>query len=128
MPLIAAPPVPPTPPTPPAPPSPPSPPLPTGESNLSYLEAAARGIGASMDAERFRVVVNKSTVPIGSGNLVETLVREGIAEGGNGEETPMKVDAKLGVAVPLRAGVLLERLPLRLIVLAVSLGSKRRRH
>jgi UDPglucose 6-dehydrogenase len=59
-----------------------TPPLPTGESNLNYLEAAARGIGASMDADRFRVVVNKSTVPIGSGNLVETLVREGIAEGG----------------------------------------------
>jgi len=58
-----------------------TPPLPTGESNLSYLEAAARGIGASMDSHRFRVVVNKSTVPIGSGNLVETLVREGIAEG-----------------------------------------------
>jgi UDPglucose 6-dehydrogenase len=29
---------------------------------------------------QFRVVVNKSTVPVGSGNLVETLVREGIRE------------------------------------------------
>jgi UDPglucose 6-dehydrogenase len=57
-----------------------TPPLPSGESNLTYLEAAARGIGAAMDAERFRVVVNKSTVPIGSGNLVETLVREGVME------------------------------------------------
>ena len=28
----------------------------------------------------FRVVVNKSTVPVGSGNLVDTLVREGIDE------------------------------------------------
>jgi len=33
-----------------------------------------------MDAARFRVVVNKSTVPVGSGNLVEALVREGIEE------------------------------------------------
>ena len=33
-----------------------------------------------MDGKRFRVVVNKSTVPIGSGNLVETLVREGLVE------------------------------------------------
>jgi UDPglucose 6-dehydrogenase len=57
-----------------------TPPLPSGESNLAYLEAAARGIGASMDAERFRVVVNKSTVPIGSGNLVGALVREGLHE------------------------------------------------
>jgi UDPglucose 6-dehydrogenase len=57
-----------------------TPPLPSGESNLAYLEAAARGIGASMDSSKFRVVVNKSTVPVGSGNLVETLVREGIEE------------------------------------------------
>src|ERR1700683_5146135 len=41
-----------------------------GEANLSYLEDAARGIGASMDGGRFRVVVNKSTVPVGCGNLV----------------------------------------------------------
>src|ERR1017187_4942271 len=57
-----------------------TPPLPSGESNLSYLEAAARGIGAAMDSERFRVVVNKSTVPVGSGNLVGALVREGLLE------------------------------------------------
>ena len=44
-------------------------PLPSGESNLAYLESAARGIGAAMDPSRFRVVVNKSTVPVGSGNL-----------------------------------------------------------
>ncbi len=55
-----------------------TPPLPSGEPNLEYLEAAARSIGAAMDGSRFRVVVNKSTVPVGSGNLVETLVREGI--------------------------------------------------
>src|SRR4051812_25614936 len=55
-----------------------TPPLPSGESNLTYLEAAARGIGAAMDGSRFRVVVNKSTVPVGSGNLVDALVREGI--------------------------------------------------
>src|SRR5580698_4162514 len=57
-----------------------TPPLPSGESNLAYLESAARGIGAAMDASRFRVVVNKSTVPVGSGNLVEALVRDGILE------------------------------------------------
>jgi UDPglucose 6-dehydrogenase len=57
-----------------------TPPLPSGESNLVYLEAAARGIGAAMDTSRFRVVVNKSTVPVGSGNLVGALVREGVTE------------------------------------------------
>src|SRR5215471_13461909 len=62
-----------------------TPPLPTGEANLCYLESAARQIGAAMDGSRFRVVVNKSTVPVGSGNLVEALVREGIAEAGRRE-------------------------------------------
>ena len=57
-----------------------TPPLPSGEANLAYLEAAARAVGAALDTSRFRVVVNKSTVPVGSANLVETLVREGMVE------------------------------------------------
>jgi UDPglucose 6-dehydrogenase len=57
-----------------------TPPRPSGEADLSYLEAAARSIGSCMDAGRYRLVVNKSTVQVGSGNLVETLVREGIRE------------------------------------------------
>jgi UDPglucose 6-dehydrogenase len=57
-----------------------TPPLPSGESNLAYLEAAARGIGAAMDSSRYRVVINKSTVPVGSGNLVGALIREGVSE------------------------------------------------
>ena len=71
-----------------------TPPQPTGEANLSYLEAAARSIGAAMDSSRFRVVVNKSTVPIGCGNLVETLVREGIYDA-HLQESP---EIRFGVA------------------------------
>src|SRR5438552_10069691 len=63
-----------------------TPPGPGGEADLSYLESAARGIGAAMDAGRFRVVVNKSTVPVGSGNLVEALLREGIRDTRPAEE------------------------------------------
>src|SRR5207302_4495296 len=63
-----------------------TPPRPNGEANLSYLESAARSIGAAMNAERFRVVVNKSTVPVGCGNLVEALLREGIRESRPAEE------------------------------------------
>src|SRR6185436_7227190 len=37
-------------------------------------------IGAGMDASRRRVVVNKSTVPVGSGNLVAALIHEGIRD------------------------------------------------
>ena len=62
-----------------------TPPLPSGEANLCYLEAAANSVGAAMDGSRFRVVVNKSTVPVGSGNLVETLVREGISTNASSE-------------------------------------------
>ncbi|MDX2029990.1 MAG: UDP-glucose/GDP-mannose dehydrogenase family protein [Blastocatellia bacterium] len=57
-----------------------TPPLPTGRANLAYVEAVAREIGRSIDCERRRVIVNKSTVPIGSGNWVEMLVREGLNE------------------------------------------------
>ncbi len=57
-----------------------TPPLPTGRANLSYVEAVAREIGRSLDCERRRVIVNKSTVPIGSGNWVEMLVKEGLNE------------------------------------------------
>ncbi len=52
----------------------------SGEADLRYLEAAARSVGAGMEPGHYYVVVNKSTVPVGSGNLVETLVREGLIE------------------------------------------------
>src|SRR5438445_8273003 len=63
-----------------------TPPRPSGEANLTFLEVVARSIGASMDCTLFRVVVNKSTVPVGSGNLVGTLIREGIIESRPGQE------------------------------------------
>ena len=54
-----------------------TPPLPSGEPDLQYVEAVARGIGAAVTDQKVRVVVNKSTVPIGSGNWVEMLVEDG---------------------------------------------------
>jgi UDPglucose 6-dehydrogenase len=48
---------------------------PDGSPDLRYLSEAARGIGQHFDGE-FVVVVNKSTVPIGSGNWVGSLMRE----------------------------------------------------
>ena len=71
-----------------------TPSLPSGESNLSYLETAGRTIGSVMDGSRYSVVVNKSTVPVGCGNLVETLVREGIRESNAGKVR----DIQFGVA------------------------------
>src|SRR5258707_14649342 len=52
-----------------------TPPSADGSPDLRYLSAAAKGIGEHYDGD-FLVVVNKSTVPIGSGNWVGSLVRE----------------------------------------------------
>ncbi len=48
---------------------------PDGNPDLSYLRSAAMAVGDHL-GEGFTVVVNKSTVPIGCGNWVESLVRE----------------------------------------------------
>ena len=56
-----------------------TPPLPTGESDTRYVEAVARGIGTHLK-DGYKVIVNKSTVPIGSGDWVRMIVLDGIAE------------------------------------------------
>jgi UDPglucose 6-dehydrogenase len=56
-----------------------TPPLPTGESDTRYVEAVARGIGENLNGG-YKVIVNKSTVPIGSGDWVRMLVLDGVAE------------------------------------------------
>jgi UDPglucose 6-dehydrogenase len=56
-----------------------TPPLPTGESDTRYVEAVARGIGENLN-NGYKVIVNKSTVPIGSGDWVRMLVLDGISE------------------------------------------------
>jgi UDPglucose 6-dehydrogenase len=56
-----------------------TPPLPTGESDTRYVEAVARGIGENLNGG-YKVIVNKSTVPIGSGDWVRMLVLDGITE------------------------------------------------
>jgi UDPglucose 6-dehydrogenase len=56
-----------------------TPPLPTGESDTRYVEAVARGIGSHLNGG-YKVIVNKSTVPIGSGDWVRMLVLDGVAE------------------------------------------------
>jgi UDPglucose 6-dehydrogenase len=55
-----------------------TPPQASGKPDLSSVEAVARSIGRALDSDRHRVIVNKSTVPIGSGNWVEMLIKDGI--------------------------------------------------
>jgi UDPglucose 6-dehydrogenase len=52
-----------------------TPSLPDGNPNLTYLKSAAQSIGNHIESP-YVVIVNKSTVPIGSGNWVESLVRD----------------------------------------------------
>jgi len=61
-----------------------TPPGPNGSPNLSYLESAAKGIGERLGDE-FVVVVNKSTVPIGSGDWVGSLVHEAFEQRNGGK-------------------------------------------
>ncbi len=56
-----------------------TPPLPNGSSDTQYVEAVARGIGQHLTDE-YKVIVNKSTVPIGSGDWVKMLVLDGVVE------------------------------------------------
>ncbi len=54
-----------------------------GAPDLQYLRAAAHGVGEQLGSH-FTVIVNKSTVPIGSGNWVGSLVRDAVeAKGGS---------------------------------------------
>jgi UDPglucose 6-dehydrogenase len=59
-----------------------------GSADLSSVAAVAKGIGRSLAEAKERthplVVANKSTVPVGSGDLVSMLIQEGADEAGNG--------------------------------------------
>ena len=67
-----------------------TPPTPSGAPNLEFLSQAARSIGQCLDGE-FTVVVNKSTVPIGSGNWVGSLVRDACEQRNHGSSTDFAV-------------------------------------
>ena len=66
-----------------------TPPLPNGESDTRYVEAVARGIGSNLKGgSEFKVIVNKSTVPIGSGDWVRMIVMDGFNEANEGASEP----------------------------------------
>jgi len=52
-----------------------TPSLPDGNADLTYVRQAVESIAEAMD-DHFLVIVNKSTVPIGSGNWVGTLIKD----------------------------------------------------
>ncbi len=75
-----------------------TPPLTSGEPNLSYLESAANSIGQYLNDGT--IVINKSTVPVGSGNWVAMLVENGISQriNANNGNTATLVKPKFNVA------------------------------
>jgi UDPglucose 6-dehydrogenase len=79
-----------------------------GSADLSSVATVARIIGRALIEAPSRkqplIVVNKSTVPVGSGDYVSMLVHEGAAEGGN--DTPVLASTYRVVSNPefLREG------------------------
>ena len=62
-----------------------TPSLPDGQSDMRYVEAVARGIGENLTGG-YKVIVNKSTVPIGSGDWVRMIILDGMNSKGNEAE------------------------------------------
>ena len=68
-----------------------------GSADLSNVASVARGIGYALaepeasPREHPLVVVNKSTVPVGSGDYVSMLIRDGVEEIGGEEAAPFPV-------------------------------------
>lgn len=75
-----------------------TPPLANGEPDLSQVISVASEIGASLDTACKRIIVNKSTVPVGSGNWVEMLVNQGLRR--QQEKQPVAVTAGRSSASP----------------------------
>ena len=59
-----------------------TPPDEDGSADLSHVLAAARSLGQHL--ARYTVVVDKSTVPVGTGDKVEQAIREELEKRGSG--------------------------------------------
>jgi UDPglucose 6-dehydrogenase len=55
-----------------------TPSLPNGKTDTQYVESVAKDIGLYLN-DGYRVIVNKSTVPIGSGGWVRSMIEKSIA-------------------------------------------------
>lgn len=64
-----------------------TPSLADGNADLSYVRQAAESVAENL-GEKFTVIVNKSTVPIGSGNWVEVIMREHFNSNHNDGQKP----------------------------------------
>ncbi|MCS6775022.1 MAG: UDP-glucose/GDP-mannose dehydrogenase family protein [Chloroherpetonaceae bacterium] len=51
-----------------------TPPLENGDPDMTYVQEAAKSIAAALN--RYKVIVNKSTVPVGTGDMVRRIIEE----------------------------------------------------
>ena len=49
-----------------------TPPLPNGDPDMSYIQGAAKEVAGALN--RYKVIVNKSTVPVGTGSMVREII------------------------------------------------------
>jgi UDPglucose 6-dehydrogenase len=75
-----------------------TPPGPGGQPDLSQIETVATAVGHAL-GDRYRVIVTKSTVPVGSGDWVSLLIRESYANG-DGCEVSAREMALTGAGAP----------------------------
>jgi UDPglucose 6-dehydrogenase len=73
-----------------------------GSPNMTYVHAAAEQIGLNI-GDRYTLIVNKSTVPVGSGNWVEAIIRDAF-ETRNGHRPPNGMFAVVSNPEFLREG------------------------
>src|SRR6266852_6888190 len=82
-----------------------TPALPTGQADTSAVEAAAQSIGECLGSD-YCVIINKSTVPVGTGNRVERLLRQTLGQrvhaGGSGTAGHL-ANTRLGAVATLLA-------------------------
>ena len=61
-----------------------TPPLPSGQPNLNYVAEAARSVAKNLNG-KLQVVVNKSTVPVGTGDWVSRIIEDNALDYASGQ-------------------------------------------
>ncbi len=50
-----------------------------GSADMTYIKEAAKSIASNLNG--YKIIVTKSTVPVGTGKLIESIIKDGCAEG-----------------------------------------------
>jgi len=61
-----------------------TPPLPDGSADLRFVEEVAKEIGRNLNS--YKIIINKSTVPIGSGDWVSMIINDSVATGNGADK------------------------------------------